>query len=361
MYLKMTMSKKRNPNIELLRILSMIMIVYSHYSTHSNWDFPDYFSKRTIIATYFSNFGKIGVIIFILITGYFYSQQDLKLKKILHLSNIARFYSILSLILVVLIANGRQISIPEIIKSIFPISFNNYWFLTLFTIILLLNPILKPFLLSQNRRKKLKITSLLIIVVHIPFLIGFLSQTDDYFSPSLELAFIYTILVGDLIKCYEHELLTRYFKYVVLSFFFSLSLITYRCIFYQPFLLEKLPKIPNWFLIGSESINALIFGCATFILIKKIKLTKVKTILFLSPVVFDVYLIHDNNYMRPFIWQVIFPNKSFFNSPYLLAISFLEPIVVFSLCIALALLRQKLFEIIKLILSKYSHVKTDVV
>lgn len=73
--------KKRNINIELLRILSMLLIVYHHYSVHSSWIFHNSFSKRTALINIIGNFGKIGVIIFVLITGYFILSKDLVLKK----------------------------------------------------------------------------------------------------------------------------------------------------------------------------------------------------------------------------------------------------------------------------------------
>ena len=69
----MKQEKKRNINIELLRILSMLLIVYHHYSGHSSWVFPNSFSKRTALIKIIGNFGKIGVI--------FILSKDLVLKK----------------------------------------------------------------------------------------------------------------------------------------------------------------------------------------------------------------------------------------------------------------------------------------
>lgn len=183
---------------------------------------------------------------------------------------------------------------------------------------------------------------MLILVVHIPSLIGIITQTPNYYSPSRVLAFVYIILVGDLIKCYENELMVKYFKYVSLFFIFSLFLIVYRSVFYQPYLFDKLPKFPEWFLIGAESINALLFSFTFFILIKKLNIKKVNLVLFLSPVMLDTYLIHDNFYIRPLIWDIIFDNKSYFYSS-LITRTFLEPFIVFSICILLAMMRMKIF------------------
>ena len=120
----MKQEKKRNINIELLRILSMLLIVYHHYSVHSSWVFPNSFSKRTALINIIGNFGKIGVIIFVLITGYFYSKQRFSVKKIFQLSTIARWYTIPALVISFLfIEKGLHMSLQDIVKAIFPISF----------------------------------------------------------------------------------------------------------------------------------------------------------------------------------------------------------------------------------------------
>lgn len=336
--------KKRNANIELLRIISMLMIIYHHYAVHSGWDFPDYFSKRTVFINFIGSFGKIGVILFVLITGYFYSNMKFDLKKIFRLSNITRFYSII-ILLVVLFLNdpNLKVSLQDLINSLFPISFSIYWFITVYIVILLLTPIIKPFLLTVKRKEKLKYTLLLILTVHIPSFIGIVTQTSNYYYPSRVLAFVYIILIGDLIKCYEKELTNKYFRYIPLFFIFSLFVIIYRSIIYQPYLVNILPKTPEWFLIGTESINALIFCFTTFILIKKMEIKNTKLILFLSPVVLDVYLIHDNYYMRTLIWKYLFNNKTFFYTSLFLRTLF-EPLLVFSICILIALFRIKIFK-----------------
>ena len=62
---------ERNSKIELLRILSMFMIVLSHCSVHSGINFsslPLGFNREILEL---SMLGNVGVILFIFITGYF--------------------------------------------------------------------------------------------------------------------------------------------------------------------------------------------------------------------------------------------------------------------------------------------------
>lgn len=72
--------KERNPGIELLRIVSMLMIVASHSITHGNFnDFP--FSLNGVFAIALSQGARIGVDCFVLITGYF-SKNTFLLRNI---------------------------------------------------------------------------------------------------------------------------------------------------------------------------------------------------------------------------------------------------------------------------------------
>lgn len=63
--------KKRNSNIELLRIIAMFLIVMHHYSIHgfdtsALQEMPD-----RLVVDWFMAGGKVGVVIFVLISAYF--------------------------------------------------------------------------------------------------------------------------------------------------------------------------------------------------------------------------------------------------------------------------------------------------
>ena len=85
--------KKRNSNIELLRIISMIMIILGHCNTYGNFDMQNingFFNKFIIGNTYL---GNLGVIIFIVTTGYFMIKKEIQLKKSFYLNY--KYYFIL--------------------------------------------------------------------------------------------------------------------------------------------------------------------------------------------------------------------------------------------------------------------------
>ena len=82
-----TETVSRNSNIELLRIIAMIMIIAHHFSVHGEFY---YGAERVTVTRLWVQFlamgGKIGVNIFILISGYFLiCASDIKTSKVIRL------------------------------------------------------------------------------------------------------------------------------------------------------------------------------------------------------------------------------------------------------------------------------------
>lgn len=100
-------SKKRNSNFELLRIISMLLIVFHHSVVHGlliasasmNQGTP--VSNQVWLTTFTGQlvamFGKVAVAVFVMISGYFLVNSSFSweksLKKILFLVAQVYFYS----------------------------------------------------------------------------------------------------------------------------------------------------------------------------------------------------------------------------------------------------------------------------
>ncbi|PIO81345.1 hypothetical protein BSQ38_06625 [Pediococcus damnosus] len=68
---------KRNSNIELLRIVSIVFILLSHFSLWSEWDTSHHGLFSYALTMIYQPLGKFGAYAFVLITSYF------SVKKIL--------------------------------------------------------------------------------------------------------------------------------------------------------------------------------------------------------------------------------------------------------------------------------------
>ena len=152
-----SLKKIRQSNFELLRIISMFMIICFHYAVHSIDKLENNFNfGSNFIYTFFMSGGPLAVLLFIMITGYFMIKSDIKIKRLIDLEIQVLFYSILGL-LIWLIFIKEPITYSELIKSVLPNLSNSYWFFTSYFAIYLFMPFINKFLLNltENELKKL--------------------------------------------------------------------------------------------------------------------------------------------------------------------------------------------------------------
>ena len=84
----------RNSAVELLRILAMLMIVLSHICVHSGFDST--YSLLTVnrLFVQFGYLGNLGVVLFVLISGYFQCTAGFRPQSISRLLAQVWFYSV---------------------------------------------------------------------------------------------------------------------------------------------------------------------------------------------------------------------------------------------------------------------------
>lgn len=70
--------KKRDTRFEVLRIISMVFIISSHFSLYGNWNEK---SRHIISTMQFQPLGQIGVYLFVMISGYFLSTRSVNFKN----------------------------------------------------------------------------------------------------------------------------------------------------------------------------------------------------------------------------------------------------------------------------------------
>lgn len=87
---------KRQSNFELLRIFAMLFIIGHHFSVHSGFVFSDSsISIERVWLQFISMGGKLGIDLFIMISGYFLIKvQSIKISKEVKLWLIMFTYSV---------------------------------------------------------------------------------------------------------------------------------------------------------------------------------------------------------------------------------------------------------------------------
>lgn len=137
-------SKRRNPHIELLRIVAILLISLMHGIKCA------YGSQVLINAATFvviNSVGNMGVTIFVLISGYF--GISFRLAKLFRLWCILLFYSLVIFFTNIYISDSLLIDViftKTFLKGLFtaftPITSNTWWFFSSYVILFMLSPLL---------------------------------------------------------------------------------------------------------------------------------------------------------------------------------------------------------------------------
>lgn len=138
--------KKRMANIELLRMVSMVMVVMLHYLGKGEL-LPATTGAMNIngyVAWGMESLCIVAVNVYMLISGYFLVESGFKVHRIVELLCQVLFYTIL--VPLVLIALGilptSIFSIYYILQTLLPVQMEHYWFITAYVIMYLLSPVL---------------------------------------------------------------------------------------------------------------------------------------------------------------------------------------------------------------------------
>lgn len=154
-------AKERQSNIELCRILSILLVVLVH-SQIPVFGYPRPHTLDTYLVYGIESFSIIGVNVFILISGYF--SIRLKIKNIANLIYICFFYMMLLNIL-------RIASDSMTIKNLFFISQSN-WFIPRYIGLMIMSPVLNAFCdHSEKRTFKYTIIALTLFSCYWGFLL----------------------------------------------------------------------------------------------------------------------------------------------------------------------------------------------
>lgn len=168
---------ERRSNLELYRILVMLLIIAHHYVVNSNLGqlvFADPFSSpKTLYYLIFGAWGKTGINCFVLITGYFMCRSHFTLRKFLKLLLEVKFYEIL--FYVIFLCSGYEtFRLSRILKLLSPITGLNENFVSCFLAFFLYIPFLNILLSHLSHRQHLLLVCLCVALYSLqPIVPGF--------------------------------------------------------------------------------------------------------------------------------------------------------------------------------------------
>ncbi len=333
--MQLTAKSSRKSNLELLRILCMLFIVAHHLAVHGKYgDMPMTDLNRFVIQVLASG-GKLGVNIYVLISGYFLINSTFKLQKIINTLFLTVFYSAAIYLSFVLFAPDVAFSFPSFFDNVFVIYNNAYWFVTCYIAMVLLSPFINKLLHAIGRREHLILMAVLLLMqVKLPFI-------GSYFNFSDTVWFITLYVIAGYLRLYPIEILSK--RRVVLPL--AIVLCSAIALFKD--------------LTTMKDIVGLGAAIMLFSLFNSFNLGSVRIINMVSRATFGIYLIHDNNLVREVLWSELFkcPMHAEYSSFWLFAV--LSVIVVFVACAVIELVRITLTRSFASLIASRSKKRSD--
>jgi len=305
---------KRNISLDLYRILCMFLITTIHIVGYANLDVAipqnhlNYYLVLILQVTQ-----RIAINGFILISAYFLVSTKTTTKKIisfwLHLS-----LTSVCILLIYIIFISPDLSISLLIKSLFPILTNHYWYPTNYIILLLFVPFFNKAILALDKRQFKAFIVLLAGVVTLFFHINPFFNPEIYighYSHSL-LWFFTLYFIGAYLRLYGVKV-SRSIVWctLLISGILLLGSIAFEKTLFS--FTDHFSFFKNVFnrmnLTQSNSIFAILFTVCSFVIFEHIdfRSTKASSALFefLAPTVFGIYLIQEHDAIRQFLWDTV--------------------------------------------------------
>ena len=316
-----------------------------HYSVHGDFDLQNYFSANVYFVQCLGMFGKLGVNLFVLISGYFLCTSKFNWKRLLRIELQVLFYSA-TIGILFFIFLPQKIGVKSLIKCFFPLLKSQYWFYTTYFVLVCLSPYINIFIKAAKKDDLQKlILCLSFLWVILPFVPKF-----DALEYSNLVWFIFLYIIASYIRLYGEQI---NIKNSIVGIFalisFLLVILSVLCFdllgLWNKMFFEKY----NYF---KPQNSLLIFACSvfTFLFFSKLKMKQNKFINLISSATFGVYLIHDNNFVRPFLWVDLFKNATYLDTSSIYLHAIINIVLVYVVCTVIDLLRQLAIKCIKKIM-----------
>lgn len=339
----------RNSNLELYRIIVMLLIIAHHYVVNSGVLIAMYTSPlefNSIFLFLFGMWGKIGINCFVLITGYFMCKSKITVRKFLKLILEVEFYKIV--IYAIFVLSGYEtISLMGVFKVVLPITSIGTNFTGCFLVFYLCIPFLNILVRNMSEKQHLGLLGLVFFTYIFMGTIPVFSVTMNYVS-----WFICLYFIASYIRLYPKAVLDKTKVWGVCTVI--LGVVCVASVLCCVWLGNRIGRqMAYYFVADSNTFLAVCFGVSSFLFFKSININQNKIINTIASSTFGVLLIHANSdTMRRWLWQTVLNVKGEFSlsTPMLIIHAVLSVLGIFIVCVIIDQIRIRTVE--KLILDK---------
>lgn len=338
---------QRNSNLELFRIITMLLIIAHHYVINSGLmgsDGPIYTNPcagKSIFLLLFGAWGKTAINCFVLITGYFMCKSQITAKKFAKLLLEIMFYRIV-INAVFWITGYTPFSWSAFIQMLIPITTITASFTSAFLCFYLFIPFLNVLVHNLNEKQHIK---LLFLCAFVYVFFG-TAKVLKIFSVDMNYVswFIVLYLIASYIRLYAKPAWenTKLWAWMTVGFLAISSLSVIGCAWLGGKIGKEFAYI---FVVDSNTVFALMTALSAFMLFKNLKIKNSIVINTVSASCFGVLLIHaGGDSMRKWLWGDVLSNVQMYDSDFLVLHAILSVIAIYAVCTAIDFLRIQLLE-----------------
>lgn len=352
--MKQQISNTRQSNFELMRIISMFMILVWHIIIFK-YLLVDTTGTIRLIIDALKSFCNVHVNSFALVLGYFQCNKNMKITKMISIVNASWFYRIIFTIISILLGLST-LSALNIFKNCFIISLQGeYWFIACYLVTYCLSPFLNKLIKTLSKQQM----QILLIILFILFSIiptisnqNFNSTNQGYSATH----FIFLYFIGAYIKMYNpkqshwfKKMSTKKYRISLIGIFFLCYFINFamhiaagKLLMMGTGLKHEIGSILQSAFWAYDNPFIIIESIAYFLIFSTLTL-KSNIINKISSTTIGIYLIHDNPFIKILLYNkiMVLSEKTISNwtiFPWIIGWA----ILIFITCSIIEMIRQKI-------------------
>lgn len=328
--------KPRNSNLELYRIIVMLLIVAHHYVVNSGL-MPelekDPLSAKSIYFYLFGMWGKTGINCFVLITGYFMCKSHITIRKFLKLFLEVEFYNVI-FYAIFTITNYQPFSMKEALLMLWPVKSISGGFVSCFLVFYMFIPFLNILISHLDKKKHGRLVLLCLFTYTLMGTIHCFEVSMNYVSWFCVLYFIASYI--RLYGFYPRFNTLKWGGITCLMVILSILSVLYMA--YKQSL--GLPRWAYSYVADSNTLLAVATAVPSFMFFKDLKMKHHKWINTIAASTFGVLLIHANSdTMRQWLWKDTLHNAEKYYTPDVCLYAVISVLCVFFICIIIDYIR----------------------
>lgn len=332
--------KNRETNIELYRIIIMLLIVAHHYLVHSGIlaeIAKNTYCFKSMYLLVFGAWGKTGINCFVLITGFFMCKSNTNMKKWLALIGEIIFYYVI--IYLIFVLSGYDVfSFKEFIKTLMPIRDVSTEFKEGYLILYLFIPYLNILVNKMSEKQHLLLLGLCLGVYSVWGSNPFVEVSFNYVS-----WFMVVYLIGAYIRIYPKEIYANCKLWTTIT----LTLICMSICSVLGLTNMKYLGGGYYLLSDSNKVFAILTAVSSFVLFANLPIRYNKYINKVAKSTFAVLLIHTScDAMLKWLWSDMLHTAEAYYSSLIYVHSIISVILVFVICTVIDFIRIRVIRYI---------------